>query len=45
MRSRAVAVVALSMGLVNTVVPIARLEEETLQWCQEILEKSPLAVG
>jgi naphthoate synthase len=35
---------ALDMGLVNTVVPLARLEEETIQWAQEILEKSPLAL-
>jgi len=32
------------MGLVNTVVPLERLEEETIQWAQEILEKSPLAL-
>ncbi len=35
---------ALEMGLVNTVVPIARLEEETVAWAREILEKSPLAI-
>ncbi len=35
---------ALDMGMVNTVVPLARLEEETLQWCREILEKSPMAI-
>ena len=35
---------ALDMGLVNTVVPLARLEEETVQWCREILDKSPLAI-
>src|SRR5690349_18350077 len=35
---------ALDMGLVNTVVPLERLEEETVQWCREILEKSPLAI-
>ena len=35
---------ALDMGLVNTVVPLERLEEETVQWAQEILEKSPLAL-
>lgn len=35
---------ALDMGLVNTVVPLERLEEETLQWCEEILEKSPTAL-
>jgi len=35
---------ALEMGLVNTVVPLERLEEETVQWCAEILEKSPIAL-
>jgi len=35
---------ALDMGLVNTVVPLEKLEEETVQWCREILEKSPLAI-
>ena len=35
---------ALQMGLVNKVVPIDKLEEETVQWCQEILSKSPLAI-
>lgn len=35
---------ALEMGLVNTVVPLERLEEETVQWCKEILEKSPTAI-
>jgi naphthoate synthase len=35
---------ALDMGLVNTVVPLDRLEDETVQWCREILEKSPTAL-
>jgi naphthoate synthase len=35
---------ALAMGLVNTVVPLARLEEETLAWCREMLRHSPLAL-
>jgi naphthoate synthase len=35
---------ALDMGLVNTVVPLERLEEETVQWCREILQHSPLAL-
>jgi naphthoate synthase len=35
---------ALRMGLVNAVVPLERLEEETVQWCREMLEKSPLAL-
>ena len=35
---------ALDMGLVNTVVPLADLEKETLKWCYEMLEHSPLAM-
>ncbi|MGN8645246.1 1,4-dihydroxy-2-naphthoyl-CoA synthase [Gracilibacillus sp. HCP3S3_G5_1] len=35
---------ALDMGLVNTVVPLEKLEEETIQWCEEMLEKSPTAL-
>ena len=35
---------ALEMGLVNTVVPIEQLEPEGIQWAQEILQKSPLAI-
>src|SRR6185437_1834371 len=35
---------ALDMGLVNTVVPLADLEAETVQWCRELLEKSPTAL-
>ncbi len=35
---------ALEMGLVNTVVPIAQLEAEGVQWAQEILSKSPIAI-
>ena len=35
---------ALTMGLVNTVVPLARLEQETVSWCREILANSPLAI-
>jgi naphthoate synthase len=35
---------ALDMGLVNAVVPLERLEEETIQWCREILANSPLAI-
>lgn len=35
---------ALDMGLVNTVVPLEKLEEETLNWCNEILSKSPTAI-
>lgn len=32
------------MGLVNAVVPLERLEEETVAWCREILAKSPTAL-
>jgi naphthoate synthase len=35
---------ALDMGLVNAVVPLERLEEETIAWCQEMLQMSPLAL-
>lgn len=35
---------ALQMGLVNAVVPLERLEEETVQWCKEILGNSPMAI-
>lgn len=38
------AVQALEMGLVNCVVPLEDLEEETLKWCREILQHSPLAL-
>jgi naphthoate synthase len=35
---------ALEMGLVNTVVPLERLEEETVAWCREMLAMSPTAL-
>jgi naphthoate synthase len=35
---------ALQMGLVNTVVPLERLEEETVAWCREMLALSPFAL-
>jgi naphthoate synthase len=35
---------ALEMGLVNTVVPLDRLEEETVAWCREMLQLSPFAL-
>lgn len=35
---------ALQMGLVNKVVPYEELEETTVDWCREILDKSPLAI-
>ena len=31
------------MGMVNTVVPLAQLEAETVRWCEEMLELSPFA--
>jgi naphthoate synthase len=35
---------ALDMGLVNTVVPLERLDDEGVQWAEEILDKSPTAI-
>jgi naphthoate synthase len=35
---------ALDMGLINAVVPLDRLEEETVQWCREMLAMSPFAL-
>jgi naphthoate synthase len=35
---------ARDMGMVNTVVPLERLEEETVAWCQEMLALSPFAL-
>src|SRR3989440_9935397 len=35
---------ALQMGLVNTVVPLERLEQETISWCREMLALSPFAL-
>jgi naphthoate synthase len=35
---------ALQMGLVNAVVPLERLEEETVGWCREMLALSPFAL-
>jgi len=35
---------AQAMGLVNTVVPLASLEEETVAWCHEMLAMSPFAL-
>ena len=35
---------ALDMGLVNHVVPVEQLEAEGVQWAQEILQKSPIAI-
>lgn len=38
------AATALQWGLVNAVVPLSELEIETVQWCREMLEHSPLAL-
>jgi naphthoate synthase len=35
---------ALEMGLVNKVVPLDQLEAETIQWCREMLQLSPMAL-
>jgi len=35
---------ALDMGLVNAVVPLDRLEQETVSWCAEMLKLSPFAL-
>ena len=33
-----------AMGMVNKVVPAARLEDETVDWCKTILSRSPMAI-
>jgi len=35
---------ALDMGLVNTIVPLAELEDTTVAWCKEMLQHSPMAL-
>lgn len=35
---------AKEMGMVNTIVPLDRLEEETVKWCREILANSSIAI-
>jgi naphthoate synthase len=35
---------ALTMGMVNKVVPLAEVEDVTLDWCRKILRQSPLAI-
>jgi len=35
---------AMDMGLVNTIVPLAELEIETVKWCKEMLANSPIAL-
>lgn len=38
------AATALDWGLVNTVVPVDKLEEETVNWCRDMLKLSPMAL-
>lgn len=33
-----------AMGMVNKVVPLQQLEDETVEWCQTILKRSPMAI-
>jgi naphthoate synthase len=35
---------ALEMGLVNKVVPLEQLEDETVEWCKTMMQHSPLAL-
>lgn len=35
---------ALEMGMINAVVPFERLEDETVEWCETICKRSPMAV-
>ncbi len=35
---------ALAMGLINAVVPLEQLEQETVKWCREMLAMSPFAL-
>ena len=35
---------ALEMGLVNTVVPLDKVEDETVAWCKDIMKHSPTAL-
>lgn len=35
---------ALDMGLINKLVPQAELEDETIKWCEKIMERSPMAL-
>ena len=32
------------MGLVNTVVPLDKVEDETVAWCKDIMKHSPTAL-
>ncbi|MGM9859504.1 MAG: 1,4-dihydroxy-2-naphthoyl-CoA synthase [Muribaculaceae bacterium] len=35
---------ALEMGMINKVVPLDRLEDEVVEWCQTIMKRSPFAI-
>ncbi len=35
---------ALEMGMINKVVPLEHLEDETVEWCKTILSRSPFAI-
>lgn len=35
---------ALEMGMINKVVPLERLEDETVEWCETIMKRSPFAI-
>lgn len=35
---------ALEMGMINKVVPLDRLEDEAMAWCDDILKRSPMAI-
>ncbi len=35
---------ALAMNWINTVVPLAEIEDVTIEWAEEMLKKSPLAL-
>jgi len=32
------------MGMVNKVVPLEQLEDETVRWCEKIMKRSPMAI-
>ena len=32
------------MGMINAVVPLERLEDVTVEWCETILKRSPMAI-
>lgn len=35
---------ALEMGMINAVVPLERLEDEAMAWCDDIIKRSPMAI-